>query len=191
MIVWGFDLDEVVCDCSNTLLDIVNGYFGTEFVLNDLTDYYFYNILGITAQEFQPVIDIVWRPDCLLSLPVILGGRTLVNKIKHMGCAVYFITARDKKLRSVTQTWLDKNGVEYDNVFFTDSGKKSPIAKELGVKYFVEDNLKHAIDVASLGVTVFVPEYPWNKNKTLERNIIPVKECSMILDMIDETGNIK
>lgn len=190
MSIWAFDLDEVLCDFSSCLIEVTNQYFGLSLSIDDFAGYYLQNVLGLKEEIVQPVLDITTKTENLLILPAILDGLTLFQKIKKNNI-VHIITARNESMRSATQGWLDRHGIIANSLIMTNLVTKDKEAKKLNIQYAVEDHPDHANGMAEIGVKVFMPIYPWNRNKKLHHNIQPVNNCSEILELINDDGTLK
>ena len=191
MINWTFDLDEIICDFTSTLLRITNEHFNLELTQNDLTEYNLGKVLGVEEKEARYVIDIASQDQHLSAMPVLLDGLTLIKKVKKTGCNVFIVTAREDSMRPATEQWLKKHKVPYDNLYTTNGQVKTAVVEKLKTNFFVEDNLSHAIPAAEIGIKVFCPKYPWNTNKTTHSNIHFINNCSEIFHLIDSVGNVK
>lgn len=191
MITWAFDIDEVLSDFSSSYIEIANQYLNTKLTRNDLYEYHLETVLGVDRNIIQPIIDLANSDENIELLPIILDAMTLFKKLKRIKCSIYIVTARDIKMKTATMSWLDKHELSHDGLYMTAGEDKSKILNSLGVKYFIEDNLFHAIPAATSGIKVFCPKYPWNTNRTTHNNITMIDTCADLLEKIDATGNIK
>lgn len=180
MTTWMFDLDEILCDFSTFLIETTNQYFNLSLNQEDFHKYYLYDVLDLPKEEIAPIFEITGRFENIVGLPVLLDGLTLAQFLKNKNDQIHIITARSKDMKEATEVWLKMHQVPHDSLSMTDSQPKDSIAKNLKVEFAIEDNPKHATILAETGITVFVPEYPWNRGKLNHKNIIPVKNCSEI-----------
>lgn len=169
--VWGFDLDDVLCLYVPGYLEVVNKYFGSDLRPETLREYYAEKALGVSREDILPVLEIAWQPQNMFAMPAILEGVSVVQEAKSRGYQIHIVTARNKKLESMTKQWLMTHGIPYDNLVCTSSQSKSPYVQELGITHFVEDNPKHVEDLINIGIKVFVPKYPWNENRFNHPNV--------------------
>lgn len=91
------------------------------------------------------------------------------------GYRVIILTGRHSGHLSVTEEWLDANGVSYDEIHCRDENDKRPdyiIKEELFDKYvrgkynvkFVMDDRPQVVRLwESLGLKVLMPAYPWKE----------------------------
>lgn len=189
MTYWGFDLDEILCDFVSGQLQHTNDYFGLKLTKKDLKKYYMHENLAITAEEMNPVNAMVTTPESYLNRPLILEGLTAFNFIKRTGAKIDIVTSRDEKVRNLTESWLKKHGILYDNLHMTCHKDKASLAKDLGLDYFVEDHPGYAANIAANGIQVFIPKLPWNDGKVVHPKARYINGCSELLELIDATGS--
>jgi len=185
MSIWGFDCDEILADFVGPYLEMVNDHFGAQLTAEDLADYYVEKTLGVDRSEVQVVLNEAWKSENLINIPAYPEGITALNKIKEAGHEIHIITSRGPEIRDTTKRWLKKHGVKYDTLTLTGHTNKYEPAQKLKLDYFVEDNPRHANSVAELGVSVFVPEYPWNRHKEMHENATRIKSCSGIFNHVN------
>lgn len=181
---YGFDIDEILCDFVPTLISTTNEYFGTNVRIEDMTDYYISIFLGIEKEEMDPVMNILGRYENVIRLPALIEGISLVKELKREGNFIALVTARGEDLREATLTWLEDHSVPYDELRFTNHETKEAVAKELNLDCFIEDNPRHGNPVAEIGIPVFMPRYPWNRDKQLHKNITLVNNCTEIRERL-------
>jgi uncharacterized HAD superfamily protein len=187
MAIWGFDLDEVLCDFVGPFLTLANPHFASEIKIEDLKDYYINLTLGIDRSEVLPILATATTDANLIRLPVLLEGLTLYNKLREKGNKTYIRTFREDRMYNATKKWLEKHNIVYEGFEATNKRSKAESATKFKWDYFVEDNINHANEVAETGVTVFVPEYPWNIDKMAHHNVVKIKKISDIWKNYIET----
>lgn len=116
---------------------------------------------SILAQ--QESVKFEWREQGkFLDLPPIKDAIRTVKCLKNNGYQIAIITARPqkqhKRLYSDTIRWLQKYHVPYDLLLF-GRDKAEMICDHLKPafpQYFIEDRVKHALEVAALGIPVLL-----------------------------------
>jgi uncharacterized HAD superfamily protein len=90
----------------------------------------------------------------------------------------YFITARDKKYRVVTEEQLYRFGLghrdlTFSNLIFTTRDKKPDICHEYGINIMIEDEVCYVGKLQSHGIKVILLNRPWNsdENKCCDASI--------------------
>ena len=103
---------------------------------------------------------------------------------------MYVITARTEDIIEHTLKWIKKNFPnKFKYVHFAHNpyfGKektksKADFCKDLGIDLLIEDNLDFATEAAKENIRVFLFDAPWNKSKSLPKNIKRVKSWKEIL----------
>lgn len=184
--VFGFDIDGVLTaddnGTDNIWLTKASEYFKLPVIKQS---FYIEEALGVSEQQadlfFQKVVrsiitNVTIRPYCV----------QVLNELSEIEAEIHLITARDEKFRDLTENWLAKHKVPYDTLHMSPgSGQKySKGAKcvELGVEFFVDDNLENCIDVTNHGVHVVLFEASHNKGR--KTNITRVSDWLDIKDQI-------
>ena len=68
---------------------------------------------------------------------------------------------------------------------------KEEICLELNVNFLIEDNMDHALDASERGIKVLLIDSPWNKSKSLNKNITRVNSWKKILTIIESASSHK
>jgi len=84
--------------------------------------------------------------------------------LKKLGTKVYFVTARSGSytIRDDTQFWLDSNGFQYDDVFFTED--KAEFCKKACIQVVYEDEVGQLLRLQAAKIDAVIRNQPWNKN---------------------------
>ena len=112
----------------------------------------------------------------------------MLNKLHSEGNSLYFITKRSasyKGVYEVTNAWLIAYNIPYTDIFM-GSDNKLMIANNLAIDIFVEDNVDNALQIASGGIQVIVPEWDYNAELAKWNPLIHRvrKDWEMIYSMI-------
>lgn len=95
----------------------------------------------------------------MLTLKPMPYAKELLSYLKDDGWSIVLVTARKvqryTRIEQDTHDWLQANEIPYDVVLYGYDKMASikPFGQEF--KFFVEDNPKHALDVASAGIQVY------------------------------------
>lgn len=92
-----------------------------------------------------------------------------IEMLEHRGYNVYFVTARDTKIDSITKKWIEKNGMNPDRVISLGTKNKVNIAKKLGCDVFIEDDPGNIEQLLSAGFEVIALDTNYNKGVAGER----------------------
>lgn len=74
---------------------------------------------------------------------------------------IYYITGRSGSMKACTEAWLARFGFPEADVICTVS--KPAAIERLDLEAYVEDDPAWALDVATMGVQVYLFSYPWNR----------------------------
>jgi len=184
MHIW-VDLDEVLAETVEEVLKFHNYIlWWKKILLNDISDYYIWNIPWIEMSREQAISifkDYFEKWD-LCKIKPVSWAKDQLDFLKSKWFETTVITARRIELKEHTIKWLDEHyrGVFQDVYFaehFTDNHKeKSEICQENDIQYMIEDNFDYALDTANAGIKTFLIEKPWNRHIIHKhKNIVRVK----------------
>jgi len=130
----GLDLDGVLYPFAEIAHKVLKERHGFEWGLKDFW------ARELQVKYYEPEIKAIAQDSntyCIEEIdpyiPVVL------NQLVAMGNTIYYITARGKKHREVTEWWLTESGVPFIENLHLGKHHKAPIAKELGLDVFVDD----------------------------------------------------
>lgn len=105
------------------------------------------------------------------------------------GHEVHLITARGfightRLIQQHTCRWLERYAIPYKTLSFTR--RKGPKATELGLDYFIDDNVQNWLDVAATEDTAsYLLDRPWNQDPITRYRVRSVQEY---VDIIKEAS---
>lgn len=158
----------VVCDICNTLADI-NGY---------LTRY-----AGVSLETYPaPIPKGFFRSGeglrCFLEARPFPGAAEAVRGLAEKLGGLVYVTCRPREAEFVTKRWLELHGFPFAPVFFCqDTESKLRAAKAVGAALALEDDPEAARLYARAGITVLLPDWPYNRYLELP-NVVRVKEVA-------------
>jgi uncharacterized HAD superfamily protein len=170
---FGFDLDEVVCDLTASLLDLMYVEYGVKHDLNIFSGYNFYDNdytedIEINADIAHMLVRAVRDLSVLSNCKPDQRFARLVSFLHTYGFEIHFITARQPEAEEVTRVWLDRHKIPYTSLTVIGYGNnKGPKIKALGLDYFVDDfieNIEAALGYdEKLKGRTFIVDKPWNE----------------------------
>lgn len=120
------------------------------------------NKTGLPNVTAEMVDNIFSSPKTYADSDPIVDAIEAINKLNDRAITVLVTSRSDTpELKKVTEDWLAKNKVKYDNLYMTK--KKSYVCSELRLLYFIEDNVKYADDIAPHVEKVYLIDQPWNR----------------------------
>lgn len=174
----GIDIDGVLTDISREMLDNGSKFFyenNIEFKLNSL-EYDDCKMLGVNEKNVLKY----WNA-CLVSYvencPIREHAKEVIKKLKEKH-EIYIITSRDEygmpedfygKMQELTKKWLEKNGIKYDKLIFTNEKLKK--CKENNIDIMIDDSPSKIYEV-SKEIKTFCYDVPYNiyvKGKNITR----------------------
>ncbi len=179
------DIDDVLADYSAEFVLMSNKLWGTELTVEDYTEDWM-QLWGVDVDE------------------VVARGKALFEdrmheRLKHKDDAtpvleelskryeLTILTARTTQSKAATLEWFTRHYpmISHDNITFAglwdnpdkDTAKrtKGDLAKNLGVEYIIDDQLKHCIAAAEHGISALLfGEYTWNQADDLPEGVTRV-----------------
>lgn len=125
-----------------------------------------FDIDGVLAQwSFMPedaeeIKEEFYESGGTLALEPYADAAQTLLALKERGWGIVLVTARKisrhSRLEHETHQWLKSNGIPYDLVLFGYDKEEALAKSKVKLKFFVEDNPKHALDIAKSGVDVLL-----------------------------------
>jgi len=188
----GIDLDEVLAEFNLLFLDYFNQTKNTNWKFKDITDNHFENIFDISFEEIKQILNNFSKEGHISNIIPVENSVSSIEKLSKE-CELFIITARPKEEDKETREWIVKNfksnfkeiysvGISHGGKVFKNKGE---FVQELGLNFFIEDMIKHAIDISKRNIKVFLLDKPWNQEENLPENIYRVKDWNEILQKIE------
>ncbi len=158
---FGIDVDAIVADTVSEIVRRLNGQFALALCLDDVLEYYVDKWLRDRPDLAELRTRLLYEDEFYGCLPPLAGAVAGVRALAAAAPA-YFITARPQEFHAVTTAWLARRGFP-PQIPVLCNGEKATLAAELGLTHFVEDAPGQAQRLAQAGLTVFLFDYPWNR----------------------------
>jgi uncharacterized HAD superfamily protein len=181
----GVDMDGVLVGLIEGLIDYHNKTRGTDFSKEDLKTNAIEDKTGFTFDEAIDFIREFLRSEDGEQLCPIDGATSTLSFLKDThGHELFLITARSEHVGDATRSWVNKHlpGLfsEIHLLGLPDKSEEAPktkgsLAEDMGIRFFIEDSLSNARNIASHGVLVFLLDRPWNQDTNLPPLITRVK----------------
>jgi len=190
---FGFDLDEVVCDLTSSLLDMMENTFDVTHTIDIFAGYdFYYNDYCGDNNRNKEIADFL--VDAVRDLGVLSGCKVdkryarLAAFLHTKGYEIHFITARNDNAEGVTRDWLAKHRIPCDSLTVIGYGnEKGPVIKDLKLDYFVDDfieNIESALKHdKNLKGNTFIVDKPWNSDY-INKDVIRARNDFDIIDHI-------
>ena len=185
----GIDIDEVVVEFVKSFLNFFEEKMNKKVSYEEIISYSFEIPFGMNKKEIHDLIHEHSTEDNLLNLDLVEHSKESILDLTN-DFDICFVTSRHLNNKIATIKFFEKHFPENNFKFFFAGdawgGAKSKyeIAKELNLKYFVEDNFDYALSCANVGIKTFLLDKPWNQNSGKHENITRVKNWKEILEKL-------
>jgi len=163
------DIDDVLCEFRSCFAQ----WLSETYKINadvESNEYYFINDLKAAGINPEGVFEKFIEEGGFRNIPEVEGAIELIRELKSNGYYIHLLTARPgSNLRCVydTYTWLESNGVKFDKLSFASEKLRWCMQSEYWVKnsiaFAIDDSPKHAAEYAKHGVSVLLPDKPYNR----------------------------
>ena len=150
----------------------------------------------IDREKLKRRIDWLDKSDIKINVNKDTYVKDVLNRLKDK-YKLIIVTSRRQSIKKETNTWVERNfkGI-FDNIhhagIWDDLPKdayrqtKADILKKLGANYLIDDQPKHCIAAAKIGIrSLLYGEYPWNIKVELPKDVVRVKNWSEVAGYFD------
>jgi uncharacterized HAD superfamily protein len=186
------DIDEVLADTLNHFIFLYNQKFKTSFKRDDFYTFNWWEVLGLTKEEFKKVFTQIVGQGFFSELATIAGAKEGVKRLqkKH---ELAVVTSRPRIVSAATKAWLDKHFPDvFSKVYFTrevilgpNIKDKDEICQEIGADLIIEDEFEFAEDCAQENILVLLFDNPWNREFKIPSYMTRVYSWENILNKIN------
>ena len=152
-----FDLDGVLADFEGAFCEAF-GYDNREL----------YSLEGRYPDQADTVSEWCREPENYVDLMPIFGGLLYLRQALEAGFYVVVMTARDPKLRTVTELWMNRYNIRPHSLEFSADKLQTTftMSETLGLRLimFVDDSIRNLKEIASVypEEITLAWEQPWN-----------------------------
>lgn len=188
----GVDMDDILFDINPGIINYYNDRNKTSYSVEDVKGFYLEELFGCSKEEMAEIIKGFHSSEHHSEASTVPGSKEGIENLKKYDLVL--ISARHADERVSTEDWLHKH---FPNIFSSVqllgrlSGAeemkvtKGVLARELGIKIFIEDSLSNAKDIAEHGIPVILLEKIWNQGE-LPPAIHRVKTWEEIVSKVEE-----
>jgi uncharacterized HAD superfamily protein len=188
----GVDIDDVTCEFVGNYLKYHNKRFGTNFSFENTSKHLFWEDMGLTSSEIQPLFGDFHR-ECLPleNFPLFEGAKETISSLSENN-EIFFITSRPEKIMPETKKFLDKNfshikfKLIHSGEIYGKNKTKADICKDNGINVLIEDSASFCLECSKKGIKTFLFDQPWNRdfNESQFENITRVKNWEEISEKV-------
>lgn len=189
---WMLDIDDGgLLEFMSPYLDWYNKRKNTSFRKEDIFVYDMWKPIGITEEEMVQDVNLFYETSNFRVLPRFSGALEFLTRLKEK--AEYIaITSRPESTERATDVnlYFRFNSLAPKVIFakpytpllgHNGNKGKAELCLERGIKYAVEDSVKHANALAKVGIRVYLLPQPWNiRENDLHENIVRVNSLKQI-----------
>lgn len=143
-----------------------NEYFNTNLEPKDATKYEIHDLLGISEEQF---VEFYLKHGEYLhsSANIRENVKETLDKLNEF-TNIYYVTARDEKMKKITELWLKNYDLPLNKVFLLGSHNKVKKAIELECDIFIEDRYENAMELAAEGFKVILIDCKYNRKPLID-----------------------
>lgn len=139
----GVDLDGVISDIVAQLVRFSRNQFGIEMAASDIQSE---SIETCTPINLKQLTQIFRQPTFFRSMRAVQGARRSLRELSSRGYTIHIVTDRFwyPQVQADTRRWLSDRLIAVESVSFARKTEKQHVARELGIGWFIEDQLSNA-----------------------------------------------
>ncbi|HEX7724224.1 MAG TPA: hypothetical protein VF438_00595 [Candidatus Paceibacterota bacterium] len=189
----GVDLDDVLLDFFGTFCGYVNKTRGTNYTRDSQWNFSIEKSWGWNKEDaHQAILDFYHSDDHKSAAPV-AGAVEALRTLSEQN-VIHLVTSKPEFLKEETERWIDVyfpgmiSSIHFMNHYHGNGKKRSKAdtCKELGVQIFVDDSAEQARNVSGVGIPVFMPDAPWNRQEEVGPLVTRVNSWEEIVERIQK-----
>ena len=177
----GMDVDGVIVDLGVVMLPLLSEVCARPVAYQDLCSW----DIGEALRLDEEAMDRTWKrlfdSDALRYAPPIDGAINGLSALSEH--EIWLVTSRPISTQDLTLSWLDDNGIRYDQIVFGERGKKLSAGPTFSI--FVEDFLDETIAIAKAGIFTILFDQPWNQTSELPANCKRAYNWDGVLQLVN------
>ncbi|MGH9556308.1 MAG: 5' nucleotidase, NT5C type, partial [Terriglobales bacterium] len=153
--------DGVLSDIVAQIVRFAHRRFGVSLSRESFTSE---NAETCTSLSRHQLVELFTSSDFYRTMPCMSEAKRLLQVLTKHGATVHIITDRFwyPEIQEDTRYWLGKNHLVFDSLHFVRKTEKQRKAKELGIEWFIEDQISNAVLISSECDVVLV-DRPYNR----------------------------
>lgn len=179
------DIDNTILDGTTTHLKYCNLVTGKDIKKEDVEQFHIYHYYNWTMEDFERVYEQYGEKMHEESLPLPYAIET-IQELKNIH-RITFMTARPEKYRQITEEWLEKYKVPYDQLIMTE-GKLNRFIEERG-DVLIDDSPHYAQQFEDRQLPMIIMDYPYNSTISghFLRRVSTWKDIETTINTLDST----
>jgi uncharacterized HAD superfamily protein len=175
------DIDDVLSLHAEAFIAYSNKTYNTQFKVEDYNEHWA-DLWGVNFEELENRVSAYHESGIFEKYQPRADAAKVLKKLSK-DYVLIVITSRKSEVTEITTSWLTKH---YPDIFESIhhagmwdvvneaslSATKAKLSKELGASYIIDDQLKHCVDSARLGINaILFGNYRWNQAVSLPDNV--------------------
>lgn len=156
------DWDSTMNDFDGHLVETLNDYFGSTYVVGDMKTWDWLRELEPEHLQHTWGEKVYNSPEWTASIPILPGVVPGISTLLRAGYAARVVTARGKTHEPWVRAWLDAHGMMNVPLTMADGKDKAKWAKRYGYTLAIEDAPHHVIELAEVCDMVYMVDKPYN-----------------------------
>jgi len=167
------DIDDTIAEYASEIIKLLQERYGVTMTRAQWTNFDLEDSPGFAhlRTQIHTCMSIIMNEGIMRTLKPYPG---VLVALKNIGehHQIIFITARGSGrgdwhlAKKHTLSWLQKNNIAFQGLYFAEHSKKHLIAQELNADLLIEDNGAIANAAAHLGMKVILMDQPYNSDIT-------------------------
>jgi uncharacterized HAD superfamily protein len=186
------DIDDVLAAHAEGMVAFSNKKWGTNLAVEDY-DEHWAQMWQTDAEETERRAQIFHEAGIVSDYQHHTQAIPVLMKLKETHRLIV-ITSRRRMIEYETRVWIDKYFTDaFDELHFagfwdnpttgTHMLTKAQLAKDLRADFLIDDQLKHCIAAADIGIPALLfGNYNWNKTSQLPENVVRVADWQQVAE---------
>jgi len=156
------DVDDVILNYASALIRHLNSNFGKNFRKKQVKSWDLAGYYPIETEEVIKVWEKFHETEQYSNLKIVDKAKEGMAELSKKG-EIYLATYRDERFREKTERNLEKLPSIWEELIFTNGGRKRDIYKKLNASYVIDDSLRNVSDALQEKVeNTILFDQPWN-----------------------------
>jgi len=172
--IFKIDVDGVMRDMLAVMVRLYNERFGTNLTKEDVFSYNIAKSFPLYAENGIDPYQFLFadhKDEVIGDAPIFPGAKETIDLIKSEGHKIVIVTHQptlDAKI--LTLKWLDKHGIKYDDICFTNQSDK----RNIKCHVIIDDCMDH-LDAETSAIKVCI-DYAYNRKKDYDFRLKSLSE---------------
>lgn len=177
------DIDDTLAAYAEAVTEFSNVHWGMNLTIDEYSENWG-AMWGVDPNEYRRRGDIVEASGIQATLRHDVDAVDVLRELKN-NYRLIVVSSRPANLQQVSIEWINRHypGIfeeihfanmwnDRANIHLAYLATKAEICQELKIDYLIDDQPKHCIGVANVGIpTILYGDYPWNRDDELPETV--------------------